>query len=100
MRSGRRGSQSAAGTNGPAFARRKRLRPPQRLGDGCGTAILSSWRGLFPVNRSVQHDIQENQNEGLVKRDQMPEQKRGGEDHPGTSPPPHLYGGSDLGEFG
>ena len=55
---------------------------------------------MFPVNESVQNDIQENQNDCLVKRDNMPEQKGGGEDHPGTSPTPHLYGGSDLGEFG
>jgi hypothetical protein len=55
---------------------------------------------LFPVNESVQNDIQENQNDCLVKRDSMLEQKGGGEDHPGPSPTPHLYGGSDLGEFG
>jgi hypothetical protein len=55
---------------------------------------------LFPVSQSIEHDIQENQNNCLIKRDQMSEQKSGGEDQPGTSPPPHLYGGSDLGEFG
>jgi hypothetical protein len=55
---------------------------------------------LFPVNESVQNDIQENQNDCLVKRDSMPEQKGGGEDHPGTSPTPHLYGGSHLCKFG
>jgi hypothetical protein len=54
---------------------------------------------LFPIDESGENDIQENQNDCLVKRDSMPEQKGGGEDHPGTSPP-HLYGGSDLGEFG
>lgn len=30
----------------------------------------------------------------------MPEQKGGGEDHPGASPPPHRYSGSELVEFG
>jgi hypothetical protein len=55
---------------------------------------------LFSVNESVQDDIQKNQNNCLVKGDNMPEQKGGGEDHPGTSPAPHRYSGSELVEFG
>jgi|HubBroStandDraft_6_1064221.scaffolds.fasta_scaffold89123_1 hypothetical protein len=100
MTFGRYGNQSAAGTDRPAFDPPARFRPPPILSRGRGTAILWPWRELFPVKESVQNDIQESQDDCLVKRDNMPEQQGGGEDHPGTSPTPNLYGGSDLGEFG
>ena len=64
------GANPPAGTNRSAFAWLEQFRSPRIFGHGCGTPILWPWRGLFPVNESVQNDIQENQNDCLVKRDE------------------------------
>jgi hypothetical protein len=91
---------SAAGPWSLAFNRLEQFRSPLILAHGRGTAISWSWRGLFPVNESVHYDIQENQNERLVECDSVLQKEEAGQDHPGAPPAPHLYGGSDFGEFG